>query len=868
MGFIATFQPENLSMMKHYSHFRILAITLFIVLVSCHVIAQDATTTVGVPVAGERGITLTMGEIIKNASGIIHQQSVKILEEREVSERRHLKSPGAVQGTIIPKKTLGTEIIQNSTQSFHSNFTAGESTETPSVVVAPPDPMGDVGPTQVCMASNNRLKWYAKPTLCDAPLTSSTTSGSQALAGAQYSVYIDDFFSSVRNNALVTDPHVQYDRLSKRWFIVAMNTEAQSNRILIAVSDGPTISNLTSFTFYQFNHDFGAESGSSDYHQAFDFPTLGVDKNALYIGGLIFNASTNGFIGSSAFVVRKSSVVAGGPIVVTPFRHVGDNYSSGIFCPFGVKNDDPAADKGYFMGVSASSYGALNYIIVDNPSGAPSITSGSLELYNKYGKPYMTWPPDPIATLGSFKPLDAADDRLSCAMISRDRNTGIKSIWTSQNVGVDGSTGFSDVTQDRVGVRWYRIDVSGNTLAPGQAGTLYQPGATIKNYWMGSIAASGQGHAIIGATVGGPNDYANVAIAGRYAASDSGTLESPVQATSYSAAYNLQSGDVQRWGDYSATVVDPEDNMTMWTFQEFTAGANIWAIRATQLKAPPPATVTNMTAITCTGDRTIPVTITGSAGANFAGYYDPGSDAGGPGFSRHLAVTSTGGVEITNPIYLSPTSISFTMNYAGATLGSTQTLTITNPDCQSVTYNYTLPTGCQAVPVKWVSVNAEWVNGQAMVNWKVANENNVKHYELEKSTDGHRFTSIGVVSSQNLAEASYHYIDVQATEENYYRIRQTNLDGTSAYSTVASLFRKGITHMRILPNPAQSQVRIVLPGSSGTVRLLNMNGQVLFSATQNSNTLMANTDKYPRGVYVVEYEGVNGASEKQKLILR
>ena len=42
-------------------------------------------------------------------------------------------------------------------------------------------------------------------------------------------------------------------------------------------------------------------------------------------------------------------------------------------------------------------------------------------------------------------------------------------------------------------------------------------------------------------------------------------------------------------GDYSQTVVDPTDNQTFWTFQEYTSDPNVWGVRVIQLKAPPPA---------------------------------------------------------------------------------------------------------------------------------------------------------------------------------------------------------------------------------------------------------------------------------------
>ena len=39
-----------------------------------------------------------------------------------------------------------------------------------------------------------------------------------------------------------------------------------------------------------------------------------------------------------------------------------------------------------------------------------------------------------------------------------------------------------------------------------------------------------------------------------------------------------------RWGDYSATLVDPSDPTTFWTFQEWVIGDNRWAVQITSLQ--------------------------------------------------------------------------------------------------------------------------------------------------------------------------------------------------------------------------------------------------------------------------------------------
>src|SRR6185295_14999349 len=98
-----------------------------------------------------------------------------------------------------------------------------------------------------------------------------------------------------------------------------------------------------------------------------------------------------------------------------------------------------------------------------------------------------------------------------------------------------------------------------------------------------------------------------------------------------------------RWGDFSQTVVDPNDDMTMWTFQEYCDKTDGWAVRVLQLRAPLPATPISASLTTLTaGQTSVDVAVTGSS-VSGSEFFDPGSDPGGPGFSNHIAAALGGG---------------------------------------------------------------------------------------------------------------------------------------------------------------------------------------------------------------------------------
>ncbi|MBX2933413.1 MAG: hypothetical protein KF825_04155 [Ferruginibacter sp.] len=83
------------------------------------------------------------------------------------------------------------------------------------------------------------------------------------------------------------------------------------------------------------------------------------------------------------------------------------------------------------------------------------------------------------------------------------------------------------------------------------------------------------------------------------------------------------------------------------------------------------------------------------------------------------------------------------------------------------------------------------------LNWKTANEQNVSHFEIEKSYDGRNFSSIGTKPAFNQAVNNYSFTDNTngVDAKSYYRIRQVDADGRVAYSNILfiSFDEKGIS---------------------------------------------------------------------------
>src|SRR5262249_573814 len=154
------------------------------------------------------------------------------------------------------------------------------------------------------------------------------------------------------------------------------------------------------------------------------------------------------------------------------------------------------------------------------------------------------------------------------------------------------ASGQANDAGGRNGSRWYEIQNLGTTPSLRQSGTLFDSAATNpSSFWIPSCNMSGQGHMALGSSAAGNARHAEAVAAGRLSGDTLGTIQPPTPVVTPSPAYNAETGvAVQRWGDFSYVSIDPTDNMTMWSVQEYCNATNSWAVRVTKLNAPAPAT--------------------------------------------------------------------------------------------------------------------------------------------------------------------------------------------------------------------------------------------------------------------------------------
>ncbi len=746
-----------------------------------------------IPWVGEYGITETVADIMERERNNPKRYYTEPLFKKEFeSPRENLPpTPGLeVSQWPISSNDFYPPIEPMNPQTVGVTFLGTQISDGPGYV--PPDCMGDVGPTQIMVAANGRIRVYDKTGVLG-PLDAD----------------MDVFFSSVRNGSSTSDPHIRYDRLSQRWFAVIINVASTNNRVLIAVSSGSTITGTSSFTFFNFQHNLVSPAG--DGGKFADYPTLGVDVNALYIG--VNNFLGNNFSSCTGFVVRKSSILGPGPIAATAFRNICTGSIAGPYTPQGVDNDDPDATEGYFIGVDALVFNQLDIRRISNPGGTPTISS------NLNITVPTTYFPLTVPASGTSTSLDALDDRLFAAQIRKNKNTGISTLWTAHNIRVNTS-GVGGSGGTRTACRWYEITNLSTTPTLNQSGTLFDGvAANPMFFWIPSVAMSGQGHMSLGSSRAGTGRRAEIVVAGRLSSDVLGTTQSFTLAQTSTTAYNVTVTDPQRWGDYSQVGIDPNDDMTMWTFQEYCNATNSWGVRVVQLLAPPPTTPTLCTPSAIPNQSSVNIVVTGTV-VNGSGFFDPGV-----GFPNHIiALFSPAGIVVTSVAYNSPTQITLNLNASGAADGS-YTLTITNPDGQSSTSAAGILTVDHNLPVELSSFTAKVLHsGEIQLDWRTETEVNNYGFEIERKNpplnplpggEEKGWVKIGFVEGHGNSNSpkEYSFTDNNTNYGNYsYRLKQIDNDGSFEFSNIievdAGLIPDGFVLEQNYPNPFNPATKI------------------------------------------------------------
>jgi hypothetical protein len=153
----------------------------------------------------------------------------------------------------------------------------------------------------------------------------------------------------------------------------------------------------------------------------------------------------------------------------------------------------------------------------------------------------------------------------------------------------------------------------------------------------------------------------------------------------------------------------------------------------------------------------------------------------------------------------------------------------------------------------------------------VYSENKVKTYEVERSADGRSYTTVGSLPAlyNNTRDGDYGFFDASPLPGiSYYRIKNNDLDGKSAYSIVIRVNRnKSIQGLTLYPNPVLNRI-VSLQGSDlgrgiYKISIFGSNGQEIFKQQiKHNGGTISQTIELPstisKGIYMFTVKDENG----------
>jgi Secretion system C-terminal sorting domain len=177
-----------------------------------------------------------------------------------------------------------------------------------------------------------------------------------------------------------------------------------------------------------------------------------------------------------------------------------------------------------------------------------------------------------------------------------------------------------------------------------------------------------------------------------------------------------------------------------------------------------------------------------------------------------------------------------------------------------------------ATPSLMLSFDAQSTGTQAQLTWVMENETNCKYFVIERSGSTGGYDSIGVVTgiNNNNDQTTYTFDDPQMLNgDNYYRLRQVQMQGDFKYSKVIMLFSNQMSSlMSIYPNPAVESLNYNIASASNQqviVQVYNVAGVALVTTQQqvyvgnNRQTIAISSLK--SGNYFLKVTSFDGATK-------
>jgi len=451
---------------------------------------------------------------------------------------------GALQTTTVPSvaTTAGLNFagVGNGDYGFTPN-------------AAPPDTNGAVGATQYVQWVNESFAVFNKS-------TGAIAAGFPKAGNTLWSGFGGG--CEANNDG---DPIVQYDKAAGRWVLTQFSvTNPSTYGYLQCVAVSTTSDATGTYNRYAFSY------GNTQFN---DYPKMGMWLDGYYTTFNIFNNGQT-FAGAKLCAYDRTAMLAGAAATQQCFQ-LSTSYGGVLPSDLDGTIAPPAGSPNYLLNFGTNALNLWKFH-VDFATPANTTLSAPTSI------PVAAFTTacgggTCIPQAGTSNKLDSLADRLMYRLAYRHFADGHESLVVNHSVKVSGNN-----RAEVDGVRWYELRNLSATPTVYQQGT-YSPDSTSR--WMGSIAMDKVGDMALGYSASSGSVYPSIRYTGRVPTDTLGTLQAE---TTILAGGGSQTGNLHRWGDYSAMTVDPVDDCTFWYTTEYekTSGSFNWSTRIASFKFP------------------------------------------------------------------------------------------------------------------------------------------------------------------------------------------------------------------------------------------------------------------------------------------
>jgi hypothetical protein len=415
----------------------------------------------------------------------------------------------------------------------------------------PPDTYGAVGRSQYFEVTNGGYAVFDKNT------------------GSRQSFVSDNaFWNSAGQVSGGGDTRVMYNAPASRWIVAAFGADRKD--IQIAVSDTDNALGGWKSIKFEGYPGIGFSGANADY------PTLALDRNAVYIGTNNFATNSvgiNSFQGTTLNIIPIDSLFNATAPTTTNFKQFNTlNTGDKGFAQQGV-NSNIIGSTGKVLANSLSAFDNLGFKV--NGLSTTSATGATLTAPVFTGLAAFTAPgaarQPSVAVIENQRIIDALDNRISSSVYEAGGRIYAVNTVNSTADGLDEAR-----------IRYSILDA--NTFALLAQGDIGEAGY---DYYQGSIGVNDAGKVVIGYNRSGLDvATGNVSFLAR--TFDTAANGSLIQTGSElllktsltddyhnGSVFGLASVGRQRWGDYSAVSVDPDNPNKFYAIGEFAREYNL-----------------------------------------------------------------------------------------------------------------------------------------------------------------------------------------------------------------------------------------------------------------------------------------------------